>query len=95
VIIYKGDYLEEYLLGIVKNDPQGKMEDVMVKPASELIIEIMEVYAGLLNEGEDEKASDYLFHSISTNILLILQLIEMNRVLSTKIEEYERGGMDK
>lgn len=85
----KGEGLEEYLLDIVKNDPQGKMEDVMVKPASELIIKIMEVYAELLKDGKDEEASDYLFHSISTNILLILQLIEMNRVLSTKIKEYE------
>jgi hypothetical protein len=85
----KGDYLEEYLLGIVKNDPQGKMEDVMVKPASELIIEIMEAYGELLKEGKNEEASDYLFHSISTNILLILQLIGMNRILSTRIEEYK------
>jgi hypothetical protein len=85
----KGDGLEEYLLDIVKNDPQGKMEDVMVKPASELIIEIMEAYGELLKEGKNEEASDYLFHSISTNILLILQLIGMNRILSTRIEEYK------
>jgi len=83
----KEEELKDYLLYIVKNDPNQRMEESIIEPASKIIIQIMKSYIEILDDEGQEDASDYLFHSMSNNVLLITQLIEMNKNTIKKVDE--------
>ena len=83
----KEEELKDYLLAIVKNDPKQRMKENIIEPAGKIVTQILDAYSEIFEEEGKKEASNYLFHSMANNVLLIVQLHDMNKELIENMNE--------
>lgn len=82
--------LKDHLLYIIKQTGNSISVDA-VEPASDILINVFDVYEKILEEEGKDASGNYLFNIVASYILLSTELISMNkRLIKTNTELIEK-----
>lgn len=82
--------LKDHLLYIIKQDKMNRIDEEVVEPVSDVIMNIMEVQTEIYDEEGEEASASYIFNVLASYVLLSQQLLDMNEYLIEKLDEGDK-----
>jgi hypothetical protein len=78
--------LKDHLLYMIKQDKMNRIDEEVVEPTSDIIMDILNVHSEIYEEEGDDAAANYIFNVLASYVLLSQQLLDMNEYLIEKLD---------
>jgi len=75
------EQLRDHLLYIIKQDEKNRIDEEVIEPVSNIIMEVMDIYEEIVEEEGQDVASGYLFNVFASYVMLGLQTLNLNEEL--------------